>query len=485
MQFYLFWVHGYLLGARIFIEYSNFSSIRFFTLNFLLFTLKFAIVDIETTGGFASANSMTEIAIILHNGKEEEGRYSSLINPGMSIPRHISALTGISNEMVINAPVFEDIASMIYQLLQDRIFVAHNVNFDFSFVQNQLSACGFPLKVKKLCTVRMSRQIFPGLPSYSLGNLCRAISIPINNRHRAEGDASATALLFEKLLEADHGKKFAEMTKGKTAEQFLPPHLSLEDIERLPQGPGVYYFESSKKEVLYVGKAINLQKRVRTHFSNNDKGKRKQELLRQVYHIRYTACASELMALILESQEIRQLWPPFNRSQKKYHHRYGLYSFENRNGRLQLVIEKKKNNLPAIYTFNLLHEGNQFIRKVKEKLGSDIVETEAEIAEIDAAKQVMEYNQKLMLAIEELRKKFPSTAIVEKDYYQPNRYAVYLLDKGQFYGMGYLDNPYDLKERVENWKEKISPSPDNDYIRGLLYQSVTSGAKINIPLEDA
>lgn len=473
------------LSVRKYIDCSNFSSVRFFTLNFLLFTLKFAIVDIETTGGFASGNGMTEIAIILHNGTEEEGRYSSLINPGMSIPRHITALTGISNEMVVHAPLFEDIAPMIYQLLQNRIFVAHNVNFDFSFVQNQLSACGFPLKVKKLCTVRMSRQIFPGLASYSLGNLCRAISIPINNRHRAEGDASATALLFKKLMEADQGRKFAEMTKGKTAEQFLPPHLSLEDIERLPHGPGVYYFESAKKEVLYVGKAINLQKRVRTHFSNNDKGKRKQELLRQVYHIRYTACASELMALILESQEIRQLWPPFNRSQKKFHHRYGLYSFENRNGRLQLVIEKKKNNLPAIYTFNLLHEGNQFIRKVKEKLGSEKAETEAELIGNEAEVQVSEYNQKLLMAIEEHRKKFPSAAIVEKDYYQPNRYAVYLLEKGQFYGMGYMDNPYELEDKIDKWKEKLSPSPDNDFIRGLLYQSVTSGAKINIPLEDA
>lgn len=433
----------------------------------------YAIVDIETTGGFASGNGITEIAIILHNGQEEEGRYSTLINPGTIIPRHITALTGITNEMVVDAPRFEEVAPHIYNLLQNRIFVAHHVNFDYSFVQGFLSAAGYPLRVKKLCTVRLARQIFPGLPSYSLGNLCRSLNIEINNRHRAEGDASATSILFSRMIEKDEKGIIPKMTRGRNAEQFLPPHLPVEDLDRLPHGPGVYYFESAKKQVLYVGKAVNLQKRVRTHFSNNDKGKRKQDLLRQVHHIRYTPCASELMALILESQEIRQLWPPFNRSQKKYHHRYGLYCFENQSGYMQLVIEKKRSNLPAVHTFNALFEGQIFIRKVKEKMGEGADELSA-----------AEYNKKLMSAIADLQKQLPSTAIVEKDFYQPNRYVAYLLEKGRFYGMGYLDNPYELGEQLASWKNKLSPSPDNNYIRGLLYQSVSSGAKISIPLED-
>lgn len=437
----------------------------------------YAIVDIETTGGYASGNGITEIAIILHNGQEEEGRYSTLINPGATIPRHITALTGITNDMVVGAPGFEEVAPMIHNLLHNRVFVAHNVNFDFSFVQAQLSAAGFPLKVKKLCTVRLARQLFPGFPSYSLGNLCRSLSIDLQNRHRAEGDASATCILFSRMLQADEKGIIRNMTKGRNAEQFLPPHLSVEDLDRLPHGPGVYYFESAKKQVLYVGKAANLQKRVRTHFSNNDKGKRKQDLLRQVHHIRYTPCASELMALILESQEIRQLWPPFNRSQKKYHHRYGLYCFENQTGFMQLVIEKKRSNLPAIHTFNALQEGNLFIRKVKE-----LIALEGNTA--NEGEEPVEYNERLAGTINELKKQFPSTAILEKDYYQPNRYAAYLIEKGHFYGMGYLESPYELGDGIAKWKEKLSPSPDNDYIRGLLFQSVSSGAKINILLED-
>jgi DNA polymerase-3 subunit epsilon len=297
----------------------------------------------------------------------------------------------------------------------------------------------------------------------------------LENRHRAEGDAAATSLLFVRLVETDEGKVLTAMTKGKNAEQFLPPHLPVEALDQLPQGPGVYYFESAKKQVLYVGKAVNLNKRVRTHFSNNDKGKRKQELMRQVHHIRYTQCASELMALILESQEIRQLWPPFNRSQKKYHHRYGLYSYENRNGMLQLVIEKKRTNLPALHTFNWLQEGQQFMRRVKEKM-----EKEDSLQ----LQEPLQYNQYLTRAIDEYRQQLPSVALVEKDHYFTKRYAVYLLEKGKFWGMGYLEDPYAIGNQLDSWKEKISPSPDNDYIRGLLYQSLTSGARISIPLED-
>lgn len=431
----------------------------------------FAIVDIETTGGFAAGNGITEIAIILHNGKEEEGRFSSLVNPGSVIPRAITALTGITNEMVADAPGFADLAPRIFELLMGRVFVAHHVNFDYSFVQQQLGACGYTIRLKKLCTVRLARKIFPGLPSYSLGNLCRALNIGIENRHRAEGDASATSILFNRMIEADKDKVLAGMTKGKNAEQYLPAHLPTEQLDALPPGPGVYYFEDAKKQVLYVGKAINLQKRVRSHFSNNDKGKRKQDLLRQIYHIRFTPCSSELMALIMESQEIRRLWPPFNRSQKKYHHKYGIYSFENQSGYLQLVIEKKRSHLKAVHTFNWMYEGQQFLKKVKDRIGELQLEPE-------------EHNRVLQEAVTDLTKSYPSLVLVEKDYYKPSTYAVYILDRGAFYGMGYHTSPYDVGASLESWKEKINPSPDNDYIRGLLYQSASSGARISIPLVD-
>ena len=133
----------------------------------------YAIVDIETTGGHASANGITEVAICIHDGKKITQRFSTLVNPRMDIPVYIRALTGISNEMVQDAPPFEDVAADIYHLLHGKIFVAHNVNFDYSFIRHHLSAAGYDLQCNKLCTVRLGRKILPGLPSYSLGKLCR------------------------------------------------------------------------------------------------------------------------------------------------------------------------------------------------------------------------------------------------------------------------------------------------------------------------
>src|SRR6201991_1990027 len=204
----------------------------------------YAIVDIETTGGHASANGITEIAICIHDGKKVVKRFQSLVNPHKEIPIYISALTGITNEMVQQAPPFEDVAADVYHLIHGKIFVAHNVNFDYSFVRYHLAAAGYDLQCNKLCTVRLGRKILPGLPSYSLGRLCRHLGIDNESRHRAAGDAEATAELFTLLLNSDTGNHIAEALKQRSREQVLPPNLPKQDVDRLPYSPGVYYFHN-------------------------------------------------------------------------------------------------------------------------------------------------------------------------------------------------------------------------------------------------
>src|SRR5664279_281950 len=164
----------------------------------------YAIVDIETTGSYAANNGITELAIVLHDGNKITERYETLVNPLVPIPQYVQTLTGIQPEMLQDAPVFSGVASRVYELLKDVIFVAHHVNFDYSFIKHQLACCGYELDTKKLCTVRLSRKVFPGLSGYSLGKLCRDLDIPITNRHRAGGDADATVILFEKILENDN-----------------------------------------------------------------------------------------------------------------------------------------------------------------------------------------------------------------------------------------------------------------------------------------
>ena len=324
----------------------------------------FAIVDIETTGGYAAANGIIEIAVFISDGEKILNEFHSLINPYYTIPRFIESLTGITNAMVENEKDFKSVAAELYDLLHDKIFVAHNVNFDYSFVNHYLLACGYQLCCKKLCTVRLGRKIVPGLKGYGLGKICKHLGIEIEERHRAKGDARATATLLHYLLKMDTNGDVQTMLKGGSKEQFLPPNVVASDIKKLPAQPGVYYFHDKKGKVIYVGKAKNLSKRVNSHFSNNKPNRQKQEFLKKIYHVSFQVTATELMAFVLESTEIKKLWPDQNRSQKRFEPAYGIYSFEDSNGYMRLFIEKVRRNLKPLYKFASLSEGYSSLRKM-------------------------------------------------------------------------------------------------------------------------
>jgi DNA polymerase-3 subunit epsilon len=323
--------------------------------------MEYAIVDIETTGGHAAGNGITEVSIHLHDGNRVFKRYDTLINPDTEIPYYITGLTGITNEMVKKAPSFSMVAKEIFELLNNRVFVAHSVNFDYSFLKNALKPYDYELNCKKLCTVRLCRKIFPGFPSYSLGNLCGSLEIPIKNRHRAGGDAAATVILFEKLLKAD-GESIRKFLKRGSKEQALPPNLPKEEFEQLPETTGVYYFYNQKGKVVYVGKAVNIKKRVSGHFSNNSTSKQKQEFMRHTYHIGFKECATEEEAFRLEINEIKTRWPEFNRAQKRYSPLFGIVCYCDQTGFKRLALKQLKSKRePAIFVASVL-EGHELLR---------------------------------------------------------------------------------------------------------------------------
>ena len=442
----------------------------------------YAIVDIETTGGYAAAGGITEIAIIIFDGEKIVQRFETLINPLYTIPRYVESLTGITNAMVEDARHFSMIADEIYDLLHDKIFVAHNVNFDYSFIKYQMAQAGHNLECKKLCTVRLGRQIFPGLPSYSLGNLCRQLGITIEQRHRAGGDAEATVKLFQLLLAEDTRGHVESMLKVKGKEHQLPPNLASSKVMQLPPHPGVYYFHDQKGKVIYVGKAKSLSKRVSSHFSNNKPGKQKQEFLRKIHNISYKECGTELMAFILESVEIRKLWPEQNRSQKRFEQVYALYTFEDQNGYNRLAIEKKNRNLQSLYTFNLLSEGHNLLRKLVREFklcpklcylqSSHIdcqgVPEQSCLGACELKEPAAEYNSRVTSCIKFLHKELPTFALLDNGVQQDEQSCI-LMEKGRFYGMGYL--PTDIAiSTVDVLKSYITPYTENDYIRGLVYQ---------------
>ncbi|WP_276132526.1 exonuclease domain-containing protein [Polluticoccus soli] len=440
----------------------------------------YAIVDIETTGSFASGNGITEIAIAIHDGEQVINFYETLVNPHQAIPYFIQSLTGITNEMVANAPSFEEVAGQIHELLQDKVFVAHNVNFDYSFVKHHLQEAGYKLEEKKLCTVRLSRKILPGKKSYSLGKLCRELGIGLDNHHRAGGDTMATANLFTMLVANDAAGVIPQMLKGRNREQYLPPHLPVEQLDNLPRGAGVYYFYNEVGKPIYVGKANNIFKRVKSHFSNNKSGKQKQDFLREIHRISYKECATELMAHILESTEIRRLWPRYNRSQRGYLPQFGLFVYEDRSGFKRFAIEKNKHYYKPLYTFNTLIEGHNWLRELIGEF--DLCPRLCNLAKVadcgngevasntkwdcEIHNNPTSYNKRADDAITWIGKHLPSFAFIDKGIDESEQSCI-LVKKGNFYGMGYIQNSLQLDD-IELLQEKLEPYQDNDYIRNLI-----------------
>ena len=439
----------------------------------------YAIVDIETTGSYAAANGITEISIYIFDGNTVTEKFETLINPRQPIPYFITAMTGISDKMVANAPAFEEVAEKIFNLLQDKIFIAHNVNFDYSFVKSHLKEAGFELNSQKLCTVRLSRKILPGYPSYSLGKLCQSLGIKINDRHRAGGDAAATVKIFQLLLQNDKEQHIQVSLRRDSKESILPPNVPKEHFNQLPYTPGVYYFHNEKGKVVYVGKANNIRYRVNSHFSNNSESRQKQNFMQHVHAISFQSCGTEMIACILESTEIKKRWPVFNSSQKRWEDTYGIFLYEDQNGYLRLAIDKNRKRLNPVYTFHYLVDGHAIIRQLIKDFNlcpklcfmqKDISKCEGINdgychAACEQQESPSDYNKRVQQATDSLRSK-ASFAIIDKGINGDDQSCI-LMCEGAFYGMGYIPagvqitNPDLLKDYLTIYKE-------NSFIRNLV-----------------
>jgi DNA polymerase-3 subunit epsilon len=292
----------------------------------------YAIIDIETTGGSARLEKITEIAIYQHDGEKITGEYVTLVNPERNIPYFITNLTGITNEMVENAPRFYEIARAIVELTEGRKFVAHNARFDYSFIRQEFKSLGYNFRRSLLDTVTLSRKLFPGFRSYSLGNICRELKIIISDRHRASGDALATVRLFEMLLERDRdiNGNWSDLIRN-TRISKLNPKLDISKIDIIPEEPGIYYFYNEDGELIYIGKSRNLQQRISTHLSNNTSN-RAMEMRDFIADIDWDLTGSELIALLRESFEIKDNKPFYNRAQRKSVFQWGIYTSTDKNG---------------------------------------------------------------------------------------------------------------------------------------------------------
>jgi DNA polymerase-3 subunit epsilon len=418
----------------------------------------FAVVDIETTGGYAASHAITEIAVRIHNGEQEVQRYHTMLNPGVPIPRFITSLTGITNEMVAHAPRFEEVAAELYDLLHDKVFVAHNVNFDYSFIRHYFKSCGYTFDPPRLCTVRLSRKVFPGLKSYSLGNICAYLNISLHDRHRASGDVDATVTLWERIVQHDTSGVVEQFLKRGSKESILPPDLLKQDMDQLPSAAGVYYFHNNTGKVIYIGKAKNIKRRVNSHFSNHSAQKQKQDFMRHVKRISFTETGNELFARILELTEIKEKWPEFNRAQKGYTPRYGLFSYTDQRGYIRLAVKRIHSFQQPLYYFSSVGEGLEFLRTQAEayKLCFRLcgIETGAGLCNATAThtckgacaqkENPLPYNKRVNRLLHALQKEnhvFTTHGRHEEEV------GVVLIEQGNFWGYGYVNKTEFVSDR--------------------------------------
>lgn len=432
--------------------------------------MEYAIVDIETTGGNAFGSRITEIAIFIHNGKEVIESFETLVNPEMEIPPPIFSLTGINNEMVKDAPTFEEIAEHIFYLLDNRVFVAHNVNFDYSFIHHQLAACGLTWNANKLCTVRLSRKLRPGLPSYSLGALCTYLDIPIEHRHRAGGDAAATVILFQQLLDWDENNHIPAMIKKNAKEQVLPPNLPPDVFENLPHCTGIYYFHNQAGKIIYIGKALNIKKRVGQHFSGNNIFPKRQNFLRDIYSISFEPTGTELIALIKEYLEIKKHWPKYNRALKKYDAQYGLFVYQGMDGYTYLNVGKVNYQMQAIIGFNKLIEAQQFLRQCIITYDLDVRFCnfglqKSSHADLDLP-DVNFYNQKVQTALQNIALKSAEKVIIDKGRNADEQSFVWINNEN-IQALGFLSKDFEFTD----WsaiKSCLEPCHSSFYLTQLI-----------------
>ncbi|MEO0468451.1 MAG: exonuclease domain-containing protein [Bacteroidota bacterium] len=301
---------------------------------------RYAIIDLETTGGDPKKERITEIAVYLYDGEKVIDSFTTLVNPERPIPPFITGITGIDNDMVKDAPRFYEVARRVVEITQDAVFVAHNVRFDYSFIQKEFRQLGYKYSRKQLCTANLSRKLLPDMPSYSLGNLCKELGIENRARHRADGDAAATVELFDLLLKASEPHRVRETVDLELAMTKLPPKISKEVVDELPDETGVYYFHDAQGEVLYVGKSNQIRKRVLSHFQGAYKAARTMQMFERIHDISFELTGSELIALLFENEEIKRLLPPYNRAQRRRKYRLAVYTVEDKNGYLRMEVGK-------------------------------------------------------------------------------------------------------------------------------------------------
>jgi len=437
----------------------------------------YAILDIETTGGKYNEEGITEIAIYKFDGHKVVDQFSSLVNPEKPIQPFVINLTGINNEMLRHAPKFYEVAKRIIEITDGCIMVAHNALFDNRILTTEFDRLGYQFEKETLCTVELAKKLIPDMPSYSLGKLVRSLGIPLSDRHRAQGDAKATVALFKMLLAKDISKEIITETLRKDPKRQLEPKL-LDIIENTPSETGVYYMHNEAGSVIYIGKSKNIRKRLMQHFTNDNRKSKKIQL--EVKSVTFEKTGNELIALLKESEEIKQNKPLFNRALRRTLFTHQLTSFVDENGYINLKIEKADGRKKAITTFSNYQQAKSTLFKITEenqlcqKL-TGLYDTKKQcfnysIKECYGAcvnkEPIAEYNNRVEAFLEKRSYENQNMLIIDRGREIEER-SVILIENGIYKGYGFYNLNYQINN-PEILKSIINPMQDSRDVQHII-----------------
>ncbi len=453
--------------------------------------MHYVIIDIETTGGSPKSSKITEIAIYKHDGISIIDQYETLIDPEMPIPQFIVNLTGISDAMVKGAPKFYEVAKKIVEFTEDCIFVAHNVNFDYGIIRQEFRKLGFDYRRQHLCTVIASRKILPGLESYSLGKLSRNLGIELIGRHRAGGDAFATAKLFTILKETD-AIDLDTFVQDDLNPRILHPNLDIAELDEIPDKTGVYKFYNEFNQLIFVGRSKYVRRRIEQHLKNS-KSVKGAKLIKEISRIEYEITGSDFISILIESNLIKIHIPIYNPPIKKIRFSHGIFQYFDERGYHRLFIGLTSKFIdPPLVGFNSKKDAISFLEgKIEEfelcqKL-SDLYPSNSScfqytVNECKGACIQQEsfefYNLRVNDMIKNITSNNESFYIIENGR-QKGEKSILLVENGSLVGYGFV--PFHVQfSSIDKWRDQIDKVIESNDSDTLLIQYIRSNPSLNI-----
>jgi DNA polymerase III subunit epsilon len=456
--------------------------------------MMYAVIDLETTGGSAAKDRITEIAIVLHDGQRTVDTFSTLINPERPIPSYITDITGISDAMVAGAPRFYEVARQVVELTNGCIFVAHNVNFDYSFLREEFRRLAYDYQREKLCTVRTSRQLIPGLSSYSLGRLCQSLGIQIHARHRALGDAEATVKVLERLIHLNPGLGKQQRKPARDPYAGIGASVNRENLSALPEDPGLYFFHGPGGNVLHVNANRNIRQAALKELLQLSKESGKSNIkIEEICEVTWELTGNELLAqLRLEAeQDVHQsvAAPKIKASGK-----FGIHAYSDQRGYQRLYIDKIQKGKASFGKFATEADARAALeaRLLKHRLCRQLGGLEQGVGACSwhlgdgggcvgacmGLESATTYNERLETALAGLGFPFPAFFVFGEGR-NHQEIAVIGVEGGNLLGFAYLDadrgwdNPHEIKDFLR-------PLPATESMSQVLRQYLSKNLKTKL-----